>query len=276
MSGKTKLAICMGCSLVAVLIVVAVVGSKDGDAEAIARGAGFQVVDVQPEHPLVEARQNLDTEGASLFSDSKSMASTDPASRRVRWVSTRDLVERHEALPCTGLEEPTNFEVFSAGPAVDGLKMTDVVRRCDAAAPVDEAPANRITYVYGDCEITEGATGCAPPLEVQTWPACQRNKAEYSFGGEPLPSRDLPSRGGAEVVEFDFELERRIEIYTGSSTIVVFADDPELTWLAVEQLIPQEIGKPPGTSPASLEGEAPENLDAPSPKATEGTLRCRL
>jgi hypothetical protein len=192
-------------------------------------------------------------------------------------VSTHDRVLAHEALPCTEPKDPINFEIFSAGPEVAGMPMTATVRRCDTAAPVYEAPANRITYVYGHCEaLPEGETGCVPPLEIQTWPACQRNKAGYSFEGKPLPYRELPKRGGAEVVEFDYPLESRIEVYTRSSTVVIFADSPELALKAVALLTPQEAGKPPVTDPADLREGPPERLGAPSDGAVEGELQCQL
>ena len=191
------------------------------------------------------------------------------------WISTHDRVLAHEALPCTGPNDPTNFEIFSAGPAVAGLPLSATVRRCDTDAPAYEAPANRITYIYGHCETPpEGETGCAPPLEVQTWPACQRNRAGYSFEGEPLPYRELPRHGAAEVVEFDFALENRVEVYTKSSTIVIFADSPELGRKAVEFLTPQEVGKPPVTNAADLQGSPPEGLEPPTEGAMKGDLRC--
>lgn len=207
--------------------------------------------------------------------DNQSPRIGDPAPLPKELVSTSELVQRREALPCTGPRDPINFEIFSAGPEVAGLPMTEVVRRCDAAAPVDEAPANRITYLYGDCKIAEGATACAPPLQVQTWPACQRNMAGYSFEGKPLPFKELPRRADAKVVEFNFAQESRTEVYTRSSTIVIFADDPELTRQAVELLIPQQAGRPPVTSRAGLRGAAPQMLGAPSAGATKGTLKCQ-
>lgn len=192
------------------------------------------------------------------------------------WVSTHDRVLAHEALPCTGPNDPTNFEIFSAGPAVAGLPLSAILRRCDAAAPAYEAPANQFTYVYGHCESPPtGESGCAPPLEVQTWPACQRYPAGYSFDGKPLPSRELPKRGGAEVVEFDFALESRIEVYTKSSTIVIFADSPELARKAVELLTPQQAGKRPVANAADLRGPPPERLGPPTDGAMEGDLECR-
>jgi hypothetical protein len=191
------------------------------------------------------------------------------------WVSTHDLVQKHEALPCTGPTDPINFEILSAGPEVAGLPLTAAVRRCDSAAPADEAPANRITYIYGSCEIPETETGCAPPLEVQTWPACQRNKAGYTFEGQPLPYTELSKRGAAEVVEFNFALESRIEVYTKSSTVVLFAASRELALKAVELLTPQEKGTPPAMSRADLRRAPPEALAPPLAGATQGKLQCQ-
>jgi hypothetical protein len=202
--------------------------------------------------------------------------SESPFGGDIAWIPTHDRVLAHEALPCTGPKDPTNFEIFSAGPAVAGLPLSAILRRCDAAAPAYEAPANQFTYVYGHCESPPtGESGCAPPLEVQTWPACQRYPAGYSFDGKALPSRELPKRGGAEVVEFDFALESRIEVYTKFSTIVIFADSPELARKAVELLTPQQAGKRPVTNAADLRGPPPERLGPPTEGAMEGDLECR-
>jgi len=191
------------------------------------------------------------------------------------WVSTQERVERHEALPCTGPEEPINFEIFSAGPSVAGMPLNTVRRRCDSSTPADEAPANFTNYIYGDCEIAEGATGCVPPLAIQTWPACQRSLGDYSFEGEPIPYRELPRIGSARVVLIEFMFEPRIEVYTGSSTVVIFAENDALAKKALEELRSQEIGKPPATRAEELEGEPDESLTAPSDGATEGELQCQ-
>ena len=191
------------------------------------------------------------------------------------WISTHERVLRHEALPCTGIEDPINFEVFSSGPEVGGLPMTAAVRRCDFATPAYEEPANRLTYSYGTCEIEAGETGCAPPLEVQTWPACQRSLADYSFEGEPIPHRLIGRLGGAKVVEFDFLVENRIEVYAKSSTVVIFADSPGLAREAVSRLTPQMRGTPPATRRDELQKQPPGALEPPVDGATEGELKCQ-
>jgi hypothetical protein len=193
----------------------------------------------------------------------------------IAWVSTQERVERHEALPCTGPKEPINFEIFSAGPSVAGVPLAGFKRRCGGTTPAEEPPANFTNYFYGHCKIAEGATGCAPPLQIQTWPACQRALGDYTFEGKPMPYRRLPSRSGAEVVEIQFEYGPRIEIYTKSSTIVIFAENPDLGEKALTQLRSQEIGNPPATQADELKGEPEQSLEPPTDGATEGELQCQ-
>ena len=184
-------------------------------------------------------------------------------------------MRRHEALPCTGPEEPINFEIFSAGPSVAGVPLNTMQRRCGGTTPADEPPANFTNYVYGSCKIAEGATGCSPPLEVQTWPACQRSLADYSFEGKPMPHTRLPSINGAEAQEIEFPFGPRIEVYTKSSTVVIFANNPALAKEALGQLRSQEEDKPPATQAAELKGKPEEGLEPPSRGATEGKLQCQ-
>jgi hypothetical protein len=179
-----------------------------------------------------------------------------------------------EALPCTGDQRPVNFETFSAGPSLEGLPLTYTERRCGSSGSA-ATRANYLSYVYGDCEIVAGATGCQPPLEIQTWPACQRYLAKYSFRGEPLPHRRLEKRDGAEVVEFNFALDKRIEVYTKASTVVIFAVDRSLALKAVEMLRLEEKGKPPATQPGDLKSGGPDGLGPPEEGSLEGDLSCQ-
>ena len=182
-------------------------------------------------------------------------------------------VYNDEALPCTGSREPVNFETFSLGPSVAKLPLTYTERRCDGGLVV--ARANYVSYIYGSCEIQKGETGCQPPLEIQSWPACQRFFAKYSFEGEPPAHRRLPKRGGAEVVEFDFALDNRIEVYTKATTIVIFAIDQDLARKAVDMLRPREKGKPPALDADALAEKPVEGLPPPSDGSMEGALSCR-
>jgi hypothetical protein len=182
-------------------------------------------------------------------------------------------VAQEEVLPCTSPREPANFEVFSAGPAVAGVPLAGVERRCGAPSLPGDHPENFVNYIYGRCEISKGGDGCMPPLEIQTWPACQRALADYSFGGEPVAYKRLPDENGAEVVEI--LLDGRIEVYTGESTIVVFSENPALAEKAVTLLRAGEEGQSPPTHAGEIEGKPEEGLAPPVPGATEGELSCR-
>lgn len=191
------------------------------------------------------------------------------------WVSAEKRVDRGEALPCTGPKDPTNFEVYSAGPAVGSLPLTGFKRRCGGTTPVDEPPANLTNYIYGDCEPAEGGSSCVPPLEIQTWPACQRTLADYSFEGKPIPHRDLPKIGEAKVVVIEFMFEPRIEVYTATSTIVIFTENADLAEEALAGLRPQDVGEPPATQADELAVKPERQLAAPNKKALEGELKCQ-
>jgi hypothetical protein len=154
------------------------------------------------------------------------------------------------------------------------LPLNSTVRRCTPGAESDETPANFVAYTYGSCEIAEGATGCTPPLQIHTWPACQRSLADYSFEGKPLPYRVLGRPNGGEVVEIDFMIDRRIEIYTGDSTIVIFAENPDLALKAIDLLRSQENGERVAEDEDALENTPAAQLRPPTRGAMEGDLPC--
>ena len=190
-------------------------------------------------------------------------------------ITNHELVLEHEALACTRPKEPVNFEVFSAGAAPDGLPFTGTTRRCDRVIPRNGWAANYVNYSYGHCTIPAGQTGCAPPLAIQTWPACQRTMADYEYAGKPIPYKRLPNLDEAMVVEYHFAIERRIEVYTRDATIVIFANDPRLARRAVSLLRPQRAGSPPAATSTELTKSAQETLQPPSRGAMEGELQCQ-
>jgi hypothetical protein len=104
------------------------------------------------------------------------------------------------------------FPLYSAGADVDGLPLTAVLRRDDTASFV--------SFVYGECEAV-GDAGCAPPAEVQVWPACRRSLALYDgeAAGSPVPE-PVHVRG---VPGAFFDRGTRLELETGRSLVVVFA-----------------------------------------------------
>jgi hypothetical protein len=105
------------------------------------------------------------------------------------------------------------FPVYSAGDRVEGLPLVAVQRRDDTA--------DYVSFVYGDCPADD-ESGCAPPAEIQVWPACRRNLALYDSvqPGDRNPERVL-TRGVAAAF---FDGGTRLELQTGTSTVVIFAE----------------------------------------------------
>jgi hypothetical protein len=102
--------------------------------------------------------------------------------------------------------------LYFAGDRVEGLPLVAVLRRSDTA--------EFVSFVYGDCTPADGM-GCAPPIEIQAWPACRRHIALYgSSPGDQVVERSTV-RGVPAAV---FDDGTRLELQTGRSTIVVFAE----------------------------------------------------
>ena len=100
--------------------------------------------------------------------------------------------------------------LYNAGDRVDGLPLAAVLRREDAA--------EFVSFIYGDCVAGDDA-GCAPPAEIQTWPACRRNLALYDDATDGGAER-ISLRGAPAIL---FDDGTRLELETGRSTVVVFA-----------------------------------------------------
>ena len=108
--------------------------------------------------------------------------------------------------PIAGPSDPQQtcrmpFTEYDAGPAVGGIQFEARVPNCGRRPFVG--------YIYGTCEASSDS-GCAPPLEVQTWSYCHRK-----------PHRETAT---------DFGLRR------GPVTVVVYATKPRLADQAVAAL----------------------------------------
>jgi hypothetical protein len=80
------------------------------------------------------------------------------------------------------------FTEYSGGSSVAGLELEARLPRCGRRPSVG--------YVYGTCEPS-GDSGCAPPLEIQSWSARHRKPSRSSDGN----TREL-RRGEVTVVIF--------------------------------------------------------------------------
>jgi hypothetical protein len=165
------------------------------------------------------------------------------------------------------LEETASFQDFSLyylGESFEGLALTSITQRDDPAEPNEPVRANYVGYIYGDCTIASGDEACAPPLEVQVWPACTRNYSTYQLTptpGSQLPHTDIVVRGAPGAV---FEEGHRLEVYTGAETVVIFGDDEAQLFRAADSLASVNGG---GIGPG-------DPLPAPVAKAMAGTLSC--
>jgi hypothetical protein len=174
------------------------------------------------------------------------------------------------------------FPVVSLGSTFESLTAVAALRRCDDPYVNEAVRANYVSYIYGDCQIDPAVDDerCAPPLEIQSWPACERSLVDYTFdtvGGllTGLQPGALIQRRGAPTSLFDNGL--RLEIYTGKSTIVIFGSNAAqviraVTQIRTESLIPPKL---PSAFSISLGGlPILGNLAAAAIGALTGTLSC--
>jgi hypothetical protein len=164
-------------------------------------------------------------------------------------------------------EETTSFQdfsLYSLGQSFEGLALTSITQRDDPIEPNEPVRANYVGYIYGDCSIASGDEACAPPLEVQVWPACIRNHSTYQLTptpGSQLPHTDVVVRGAPGAV---YEEGHRLEVYTGAETVVIFGDNEAQLFRAADSLASVNAG---GIEPG-------EPLPAPAATAMAGELTC--
>jgi hypothetical protein len=152
----------------------------------------------------------------------------------------------------------SGFALYDAGDSVAGFQLNAVEKTVDA-----EHGTTNITFLYGDCIPPQDASGryeggCPPPVQVQVWNGCVRNPTVY--GGVGAPQGDhLIIRG---VPALSFDNGSRVEMYTGRSTVVIFADP---------KFVPEVAAAIRGVT-----NSVPAELDLPAPAADvmNGTAKC--
>jgi hypothetical protein len=142
--------------------------------------------------------------------------------------------------------------VYSAGERVDGLPLAAVLR--------SDGTASHISFVYGDC-VAGGDAGCAPPAEIQVWPACRRNLGLYGAGAPPGPAVEPAMIRGVPAAFFDDGT--RLELQAGRSTVVVFAGSRARVLRLAQALRAADGSVPPGGA-----------LPVPEPSAPAGGGGC--
>jgi hypothetical protein len=132
------------------------------------------------------------------------------------------------------------FPLFYAGEQVDGLPLTAIVRRGDTA--------RYVSFVYGDCQATSDS-GCAPPAEIQVWPAEARNLESYPTSAPGAPTPEPTTIRGLPAAFFDDG--DWLEIYTAQVTLVVFSH-PRERILRITDAIRCLARSPPDPAPHKM------------------------
>jgi hypothetical protein len=170
-----------------------------------------------------------------------------------------------EEAPCLKQRHLPAFTAYNLGRKFAGLPLTSVERFCFAPGPrrhrVGEPAAVAWTSeaTYGSCDARED--GCGPPLEIQSWPECDRNFSSYGVIESPgaLSPRKSFFLGGSYKIPtaaFGYGLTTRLEMYTGQTTVVIFTggvrDAQRLARRAAHALARLIAPKLSGTSAARL------------------------
>jgi hypothetical protein len=80
--------------------------------------------------------------------------------------------------------------------------------------------ADSVDLIYGDCDPAP----CAPPLQIQIWPICERNPSLYRATPEsdgPIPHATLTIRG---VPAASYHGGTLLEVYTGDVAVAIFGE----------------------------------------------------
>jgi hypothetical protein len=175
------------------------------------------------------------------------------------------------------------YTQYDLGDSFAGLPRTDTSQMCEQPPPAGAVGSEGdrsddhgdpssgtgpvvpfTSTVYGDCHAEADGGGCPLPLEIQSWPQCHRNAASYGdLSGDELNQREKRAFKAAPSIPVEsFEDGTHIELYTGDTTIVVFADDPALASQAADALAQNAAAANSGSGSNDLWREA----DDPRPQ----------
>lgn len=135
------------------------------------------------------------------------------------------------------------FPVYYLGESFGGLPLSAIYRIDDRPFPGEAVRRDDVTFVYGSC-VAERGSGCLPPLQVQSWSACERPRGLYPYAADEIFTMD----GKPAAI---YEEGRRLELAAGRTTVVLYASDPKELRSAAAALRPinepgEETCKAPG------------------------------
>ena len=152
------------------------------------------------DHPVKATRRTLAGLATALLLAPVGCVQREGAADPSKLLATAESFERHR--------------LYHLGSSFEGLPLT-------AAPDARGGPASGsqgVDFIYGTCDPGGGPFdegGCAPPLSVQTWSACERYIALLADPYRRTKVRSVP----AAYIDGD----TRLELQTGELTVVIFA-----------------------------------------------------
>jgi hypothetical protein len=181
------------------------------------------------------------------------------------WLAATGATAQKPPQPPTGnmgalaAHEFSRFKLFAVRDGFDNLPISARIRvnRPSAGGPVR---SDFVSFIYGWCAPSDGM-GCAPSLEIQNWPACERNPSVYSplatDGAQTLSLRGVPA------MYFGHLGRPRLELSVADTTVVIFGSTRGQVVRAAQQL-----------EGVNNSVRAPNPLPRPMTGAVAGTLEC--
>ena len=114
-------------------------------------------------------------------------------------------------------------------------------------------------FYYGECDPPSGLFaegGCEPPLQIHNYSTCRRWASLLSDKSAMFDFRGATAAGGGDGIEDP------VEVFTGRTTVVIFAGDRSVAKSAARQL-------------RNVRQERPSRLPPPVPGSLEGKLPCQ-
>ena len=157
------------------------------------------------------------------------------SARRTARAGDLESAPTHTVEACAARSRRARFTSYSLRSSFAGLPLADSSELCDPPEPGQPATIHFSSRIYGDCQASP-EYGCEPPLEIQSWPQCERNLRSYRVDSRGASGRAttryphamLKLREAPALPAASFDGGTRIEMYTGKTTVVVFAAKPHL------------------------------------------------
>jgi len=131
----------------------------------------------------------------------------------------------------SGVESFADYPLFWLGERFGDFNL-QTAQHVKYSAPAGARPADRVTFIYGECVPVDGAERCAVPAQIQVQPACAVLPAWIEEGAKAGPLQTLA--GGARLQRF---ADGHVLIWTGEVVVdITVAADPSMLNRAIAEL----------------------------------------